>query len=348
MKLILFIAIIFLTIILFSCSNNYYKGEKSNHFDGKTFSNLKTSGTHSFYSFLKWQLNKEPGFWPAQMVKHDYDKPPISVNDGELRVSFVGHATVLIQIAGLNILTDPLWAKRASPFSFIGPKRITEAGIKLEDLPKIDLILISHNHYDHLDLKTVEKIASRDKPQIIVPLGNDTIIKNYNSSIAVTAADWDDVIVINEKVKIHLEPAQHWSARGLFDRNKALWCAFTIETIYGNIYFAGDTGFNDHFAIAKQKHKKFRLALIPIGAFQPEWFMKNAHVNPVEAVQAFEDLGADYALAIHYGAFKLADDGYHTPAQEINKLYGLGKITPERFKLLDVGKYWFVPNEIHK
>lgn len=340
------LVLIAFSLILFSCNGSYYKGAKSDHFDGKVFSNLKVNATKSFYDVLKWQWSKTPGFWPKQIHLENYDKPPAIVNDENLRVSFVGHATVLIQIAGLNILTDPVWSKRVSPLSFIGPRRVVDAGVKIEDLPKIDLILISHNHYDHLDLETLDKIAIRDRSQIIVPLGNDTIIKKHNSLLDVKAYDWDDVVVINDKVKIHLEPAQHWSARGLFDRNKALWSAFTIETIYGNIYFAGDTGFNDHFKTAQQKHKKFRLALIPIGAFEPNWFMRNAHINPVEAVQAFHDLNTDYALAIHYATFKLADDGYNSPADEMNKMYKEGTVSADRFKLLDVGKYWFVPSEV--
>lgn len=343
MKIIILIVFICLVFFLFSCGNNYYTGPLSDHFDGKIFRNESSTEKKSFFNFLKWQLNKTSSFWPKKILTQSYDEPPAKVNDGELRVSFVGHATVLLQIAGLNILTDPLWSKRASPFSFIGPERVIDAGVKLEKLPKIDLILVSHNHYDHLDLKTLEKIAIKDDSLVIVPLGNDSIIKKYNKKINVIAHDWHEIIEINDKVKIHIEPAQHWSARGLFDRNKALWCAFTIETIYGNIYFAGDTGFSNHFIAAREKHKEFRLALMPIGAFKPEWFMKDSHVNPVEAVQAYEDLNAEYAMAIHYGAFKLADDSYLDPSIEIHKLYDSKRVNPERFKLIDVGKYWFVP-----
>jgi L-ascorbate metabolism protein UlaG (beta-lactamase superfamily) len=330
-----------LCIIIYLKNVRYYNGPISKKFDGTIFRNSADVRKKSFVEFLKWQGTALKGFWPDKIINQNFDVPPDRIYDGDiLRVSFVGHSTVLLQIAGLNILTDPVWSERASPLSFVGPKRVMQPGIKFDDLPKIDIILVSHNHYDHMDLPTLKKIANRDNARIIVPLGNDTIIRNYDASIKVEAHDWDDVVIINDKVKIHIEEAQHWSSRTIFDNNKALWCAFTIETIYGNIYFAGDTGYSPHFIRTQQKHQKFLLALLPIGAFEPRWFMEPVHTSPQEAVAAFKELKADYALAIHYATFCLADDGFTKPFDEIKRLLHEQNIDNEHFRLVPVGLYW--------
>ena len=190
--------------------------------------------------------------------------------------------TFLIQTEGLNILTDPVWSDRASPVQWIGPKRIQTPGVKLENLPKIDVILVSHNHYDHLDLDTLEKLWDRDQPLIITPLGNDTIMKSRNQNMNIRAYDWNESAAIGNNLEVHLGPMHHWSARGIFDRNHALWASFTIVTPNGNIYFIGDSGYGngDYFKEAKAKHHSFRAAMIPIGAYKPSWFMNYAHMGP--------------------------------------------------------------------
>ena len=331
-------------MLLTSSCSEYYKGEVSDHFDGKRFHDPIHKMEKPLWSVLKWQLTKNPEPWPDHTPNKRFDIPPARVYGSELRISNIGHVTFLIQTEGLNILTDPVWSERASPVSFAGPKRVIAPGIKFTDLPKIDLVLISHNHYDHLDLDTVEQLWQTYKPRIITPLGNDTIIKYKNPEIIVEAYDWEQSVLINDKVSVHLGPMQHWSARGLFDRNKALWAAFTIQTPAGNIYFIGDSGYGEgrYFKAAKERFGSFRVALLPMGAYEPRWFMKYAHMNPEEMVKAHIDLGCPYTIPNHYHVFRLTDEAYGKAIDDLNKAkenFSIGK----NIHLLDVGEYWMVP-----
>lgn len=307
---LLILGLVFLAFLIFNPT--YYKGKISNHFNGKVFFNPGTSYKKPSFAFLKWQFSRNSIPWPEKLINKYYDIPPKKVFGDGLRVSNVGHATFLIQTVGLNILTDPVWSERVSPVSFAGPKRVINPGIKFENLPPIDIIWISHNHYDHLDLQTIERLWNVYHPRIITPLGNDTIIKAYNSNIQVEAYDLEDTIEINKKVRLYLGPMQHWSARGLFDRNKSLWATINIETPAGNIYFVGDSGYGNgnYFKLAKEKFSSFRLALLPMGAYEPRWFMKYAHMDPEEFVKAHIDLGMPVTIPSHYDVFKLTDEGH--------------------------------------
>lgn len=333
----------FVGIILLSCSL-YHTGKVSDHFDGTRFYDPEVNYDSSFWSLLKWRLNRKSIAWPDKVEVFKYDIPPQRVYGDELRVSNVGHVTFLIQTQGLNILTDPVWSKRASPVSFAGPKRVMEPGINFGDLPPIDVIWISHNHYDHLDLKTIEKLWNIHKPRIIAPLGNDSIITSYNKHIVVEAYDWGEEVEISEAVKFHLSPMQHWSARGLFDRNRALWAALTIETNGGNIYFVGDSGYGGgrYFKRDKQKFGKFRLALLPMGAYEPRWFMEYPHMNPNDMVSAYLDLGEPYTVPSHYDVFKLTDEGRGQAKVDL-EIAMRKRNTGNKIKIIEVGEYWYVP-----
>ncbi|MEA0971480.1 MBL fold metallo-hydrolase N-terminal domain protein [Candidatus Megaera venefica] len=215
------------TVIFISSCSNYYNGKTSDHFDGKRFFDPELSDEKTFGSFLKWQFTRKPAQWPQRIEVENYNVPPRNVYGDDLRITSVGHVTFLIQTQGVNILTDPVWSKRASPVTFAGPKRVIDPGIKFEDLPPIDIVWVSHNHYDHLDLPTIQRLWQSHKPRIITPLGNDTIIKSMNPEINVESYDWEDSVFINDNIKLHLSPMQHWSSRNIFDRNKALWAALT-------------------------------------------------------------------------------------------------------------------------
>lgn len=316
----------------------------SDHFDGNRFFDPEVDYKQSFWSFLKWKFNGHSAHWPNHIDVVQYDKPPQRVLGDKLRISNVGHVTFLIQTQGLNILTDPVWSERASPFSFIGPKRVVNPGIKFEDLPPIDVVWISHNHYDHMDIATIRKLWESHKPRIITPLGNDLIIHAYDKKIEVETYDWGDEVSLANKVKFHLTPMQHWSARGLFDKNKALWAALTIETKAGNIYFIGDSGYGGgrYFKRDKEKFGKFRAAMIPMGAYEPRWFMEYAHMNPDEMLKAYNDLGEPYTVPSHYDVFQLTDEGFGEAKIELEKAmkkHGIGS----KVKLLEVGQFWDVP-----
>lgn len=286
----------------------------------------------TFYDFLKWKFNTKNPVWPKHVEVKKYDVPPSRVPEKDtIRVSYVGHATFLIQTNNMNILTDPVWSKRASPFSFIGPKRVTDPGIKLKDLPKIDLIVISHNHYDHLDIATIKTIWKRDKPTIVTPLGNDTILKKHIKNIDVIALNWQEKIMFGDELTVVLEPAQHWSARGLFDRNKALWGTFIIQTPAGDICFIGDSGYSGELFKSFGINYNICLSLIPIGAFEPRWLMQDVHMNPLEAVLAHQDLNSKYSIASHFETFPLASDGYSQASEELDLALEKYQISKEHF-----------------
>ncbi len=327
-----------------ACAPRYYDGPVSDHFDGTRFHNPGKPRNQGLLALLKWQWTRQPLPWPAYSDLPATDKPPRRVDGNQLRISFVGHVTVLIQTGGLNILTDPVWSDRASPFSWTGPKRVHPPGIRFEDLPPIDLVLISHNHYDHLDLATMERLWRRDRPRIVTPLGNDAILRDRIPDIEVMARDWGQQTAIGPELTVHLEPMHHWSARSPFDRNRALWAAFVIASPGGRLYFVGDSGYGngDDFREAQRTHGPFRLAILPIGSYDPRWFMAYAHMNPEEAVRAYHDLGGPPVLPTHYGVFQLADTGYGTPLVDLRAAMAAAGVKDGRIRPLRPGGHWWV------
>jgi L-ascorbate metabolism protein UlaG (beta-lactamase superfamily) len=330
----------------FSGCSHYYKGETSSHFDGERFYNPGKPMNKGFGAFLKWRLTGQRVIWPEFRQLTEYDTPPPRVEGNELRVSFVGHATVLIQTQGLNILTDPIWSERASLVQWAGPERVHPPGIHWQDLPPVDVVLISHNHYDHMDLPTIQRLWVENRPRFIVPLGNKGLVSGAGpEEQAVEEYDWGEGIQLTDTVRVNLEPMQHWSARGLFDRNRALWAAFVLETPGGNIYFAGDSGYGggDFFREAADRYGGFRFAIIPMGAYDPRWFMAYGHMDPDELLLAYEDLGRPYMLPIHHMVFPLADTGYGEPAGKLAAGVRGDPEKQERIRVLLPGQSWVVP-----
>ena len=319
----------------------YYEGPVSDHFDGTRFFDPHGAPPKSTVDLLRWWTSRNRAVWPQWAPSSYSDRPPLRVEGAALRVSFVGHATLLLQSGGINILIDPVWSDRVSPFSFVGPKRVNHPGIDFHALPSIDAVLVSHGHYDHLDVPTLSALATH-RPRIIVPLGNDTVIRAQDPSIPTEGHDWGDRVVLGRDVTVTLVPMRHWSARGLTDRNKALWTAFVIETPAGRIYHVADSGYGDghHFRTARERHGPFRLAVLPIGAYEPRWFMRDQHMNPEESVQAFKDSGAEYALAHHFGTFQLTDEAMEAPAEALIAARAAAGIPPERFRMLAPGQAW--------
>jgi L-ascorbate metabolism protein UlaG (beta-lactamase superfamily) len=322
--------------------NPYYSGPVSANFDGLHFSDGRVI-TKGFKEFFQWQLQGGRESWPSRFNAPAPDLPPPRVEG--MRVTHVGHATFLIQVGGLNIVTDPLWVERASPFQFAGPRRVNPPGVAFENLPKVDVILITHNHYDHLDLATVHRIADRDKPRIIAPLGNDSIIRAKRPDIVVEAHDWGDVVALSPAVSATLVPAYHWSARGAFDRRMALWASYVISAPAGRIYHIGDTGYHDgaFFREHGRTYGPFRLALLPIGAYEPRWFMADNHMNPDEAVEVMLSLGAEAALGHHWGTFQLTNEGVERPREALAAALARAGISAERFRASRPGQVWTAP-----
>ena len=328
-----------------NAANPYYSGPESDHFDGRVFFNPEGVEPRSFGDLLRWQFGGGRARWPAEWPSpFPQAKPEERIEGERLVVTMVGHATLLIQTAGLNILTDPVWSQRVSPFSFAGPKRVNAPGVAFDDLPPIDLALLSHNHYDHMDAATLARLHARDNPLLVTPLGNDAIVRKSVTTMRIEARDWGGAVEAGS-ARIHVEPAHHWSARGTGDRRMALWSAFVIETAAGKIYFAGDTGFHQgrNFRAAREKHGAFRFAIIPIGAYEPRWFMEAQHQNPDDAVEAFKLLGADHAAGMHWGTFQLTNEPIEEPRDLLLEALDREQIPRDRFRPMLPGEVWDVP-----
>jgi L-ascorbate metabolism protein UlaG (beta-lactamase superfamily) len=320
--------------------NPYYRGEQNDHFDGLRFFNPSAEADPTFADVLRWRFEKrDRAPWPDRIAQPPSDRPPERVFGASLRLSYIGHASFLLQGFGLNILFDPVWSRRASPFAFAGPKRLTPAGVAFDDLPPIDAVLVTHNHYDHMDLPFLSRLARKCAPKVIVPLGNDTILRAADSRLRAEARDWGESVELSPQVSVRLEPAYHWSARGLFDRRMALWASFAIKTPAGTIYCVGDTSYRDGaiFRAARAQHPDIRLALLPIGAYDPDWFMRRHHVAPEEAVRIFSDLGAKAAFAHHWGVFRLTDEKREEPPQRLARALQRAGIPSELFVALPPG-----------
>jgi len=306
------------------------------HFDGKRFYNPDAPQVPGFLDGLRWKLTSRPEPSPSFIADVEPSIPPKRVDGSGLRVTLVNHSTVLLQQRSSNILTDPIWSERSSPFSWVGPRRRREPGVSWENLPLIDAVLVSHNHYDHMDLPTLRRLATRGNSKFIVPAGAGRLLRSAKLE-SVHELDWGQSLSL-QNFTVHCVPALHFSARGLFDRNKSLWCGYVIEFRERLAYFAGDTAFGPHFAQIRELFRSPRLALLPIGAYQPRWFMSPVHMGPDEAVRAHEILGAETSVAIHHGTFQLADDGLDTAKREL-----LARAPQDSFLVLNNGQFAEIP-----
>ncbi|MEG3088886.1 MBL fold metallo-hydrolase [Sphingomonas sp. PB4P5] len=294
--------------------NPYYAGALSDHFDGTRFFNPGQPATdRTLGEVLRWKLGERPARWPRS-VPVTPARPDERV--AGLRATMAGHASLLIQAAGVNLLTDPVWSERARPVRFAGPKRVTAPGIAFADLPPIDVVLLSHNHYDHLDIATLQRLHADHAPLMIMPLGNAAIVARAVPGARTAEGDWHDRIAIAPGCTTTLTRANHWSARGARDRRMALWAGHWIDTPAGSIWFAGDTAYGDGaiFRDIRARYGSPDVALIPIGAYAPRWFMSAQHADPGEAVRILRDLGAGRALGIHWGTFQLTNESRDAPA----------------------------------
>lgn len=314
-------------------ANAYYQGPVSDHFDGLKFFNPGGPKPKSFADLARWQFGTRGEAWPAAYPSPFSDVPPDRVGEGRLRIAHIGHASFLVQTAGLSILIDPVYQDRVSPVSFAGPRRINAPGIAFASLPRIDVVLVTHNHYDHMDTDAVGRLWTRDRPQIVTPLGNDTILRADAPDLQVRTLDWGDSVEVARGVRIHAVPTQHWSARGTRDRQHALWASFVIETPAHVVYCIGDTGFGDGalFRRIAARHPRIDVALLPIGAYEPRWFMRDQHINPQEAVEIFRIVGARRAVGHHWGTFRLTNEGIERPAEALAAALQKAEIAPDRF-----------------
>ncbi|MFZ2522403.1 MAG: MBL fold metallo-hydrolase [Minisyncoccia bacterium] len=335
-----FLIVLFFDFFIASPS---YRGRITDHFDGRAFHGMnmlhRIIDDYPKVKFLRalfWLLLRPKSKWQCRKNNH-ISMPEKRVESEKISVTFVNHSTVLLQAYGLNILTDPVWSRRVSPFSFLGPKRYMEPGVTLENLPRIDYILISHNHYDHMDINTLRKIYKKYRPKIFVPLGNSLYLAK-KGIIGAEDMDWWDKKSLTEEVKLTCVPAEHFSSRAFSDRNKTLWCGFVLETKRGNIYFSGDTASGKFSDKIKEKYEKFLLGFIPVAVWKPEWLMRPVHISPDDAFDLHKKLNIETTIGIHHGTFKLSDDGQDDGPDRIRFLVknSLPKIVD--FRILENGQ----------
>lgn len=322
-------------------ANAYYQGPVSDHFDGVRFFNPDGTGPKGPLSLLRWQLTESKAAWPSHFPSpYPNDRPPARVAGAHVRVSYIGHASFLVQTAGRNILIDPVWSKRASPLKAIGPKRVNAPGIAFEHLPPIDLVLVTHNHYDHMDTDALGRLWQAYGAPVVTPLGNDAILRGAIPGINVGAQDWHAEMDLGDGMRVHFEPTVHWSARGMGDRRHALWASFVIETPARKIYCVGDSAFGSGstFRQVAARHPRIDLALLPIGAFEPRWMMASSHMNPNEAIRAFELCGAEAALGHHWGTFQLTNEAVEQPSIDLAAARQARGLADDRFIALRPGQ----------
>lgn len=331
-------------LALAGCGGPEYKGPPSDHFDGQQFYNQEPFTKKSFWTLIKWQLTRERPEWVWQALPPRQEELPERVTGNDLRVTYINHATLLIQYHGLNILTDPVWSERVSPFSFIGPKRYHDPGVALEKLPPLDLIFVSHSHYDHMDLATLRRLAEINPlTPVVTLLGNAELIRKEAGFGTVTEMDWWQSQPLNQQVTLHIVPSQHWSARTRFDTNRTLWGGFVLESASGPVYFPGDTAWGGHFQRIHDRFGPMRFSALSIGAYEPRWFMVSSHMNPQEAVAAHKILHSSTSMGIHFGTFPLSDEAQFAPPQDLAKEREAQGLPEEAFRAPLPGESWTVP-----
>lgn len=311
----------------------------TDHYDGDRFFNVGLDTDKSLWDVLKWTASRPSGNYPKWIENKSKPQIPSRLDEGKVAATWVNHASFLLQTKNFNFLTDPLWSERTSPVSFAGPKRFRNPGIKLEELPQIHFVVVSHNHYDHMDLATLTELNKKFKPVFIVPLGNAQYFEDMEGAQVVELDWWQSHSVTREgsTAKITLVPAQHWSSRSLTDRRKALWGGYVVEANSKKVFFSGDSGYSKNlFSKIGETWNGIDLALLPLGAYEPRWFMKEQHMNPEESVQVHLDIKSKMSVAMHYGAFQLSDELFEQPEQDL--IAAKKKLAVDNFITLDVGE----------
>ena len=329
------LSIVFLFIILSSVGERY---------NNKDIHNNIIHDSRSIFKLIKWKLfNKKSNTqWPKHVDVKQLDPSLITQTNTNLKVSYITHSTFLIQNNNINIITDPVLFSSIGIFEkYLKVDLVHSPGIKPNDLPKIDYVLISHNHYDHLDKKSIIFLRNKFNPVFIMGKGNCKYLKNILHKCV--EMQWNERFTItkdNKSIDIFYLRAKHWSKRGLFDTNKTLWGAFAMISDNAKLYFAGDTAYHDHFKEAQEKFEYFDIALLPIGSYEPEWFMKEHHLSPSQSILTHRDLKAKISIPMHYKSIKLSDEGYYKPIFDLKNAIETNNIDEKEFLILDIGEVY--------
>ena len=314
----------------------------SDHCDGRHFFNPVGEQARPFADVIAWQRTRDGAEWPLEVALTAYPQPPPSVDPGHTAVTFIGQSTFLLRTADAVILTDPVFTTHAGPFGRLGPRRVRPPAIPLERLPLPDIVLVSHNHYDHLQPSSLRRCAHGAEPLFVTALGLAPLLRRLTLQ-NVVELDWWEEIDLGGGRRVMCVPAQHFSARTPFDRNRTLWCGFVLRTATETMYFAGDSGYGPHFKEIARRCPPIDLALLPVGAYEPRWFMRPVHMNPAEAVQAHIDVGARVSLGMHFGTFRLTDEAIDEPLLALGRALDERGIPDSEFTTLDFGETSIVP-----
>jgi L-ascorbate metabolism protein UlaG (beta-lactamase superfamily) len=331
-----------LALAVMKCGCAAHRGPVSDHFDGTRFFNRE--GRYSRLEMLRWFAQMETVDWPRWIEDQPQPPPPRRVGRGGLRVTYVNHATVLVQMEGLAILTDPIWSSRAGPSAWIGAKRVRAPGVRFELLPPIDYVLLSHDHYDHLDLATIEKLERRDHPTFVAGLGVKALLESRGVRSVVELDWWQTHEREGDGVRIAFVPARHGSGRGPLSRDRTLWGGFVIEAPSGQVYFAGDTALGAFVADVAAAFRRIRLAILPIGSYEKRWFMRTQHMNPDEAVQVHGTVAAFRSAGMHFGTFaEHPEQAIDAPEKDLAAALRRRSLPPSTFWVLAFGEGRDVP-----
>jgi len=314
----------------------------SDHCDGERFFNPAGQPQAAGFSALpKWWFQQfvlgRRAAWPKKVPASRTPRLPADIPIGKMAATFVGHATFLLQLQGFNILTDPVFSERASPVPWAGPRRIRPPALSLDHLPVIDVVLLSHNHYDHLDLTALRWLAHHRRPLIVTTLGNKLWLEARGVT-NVVELDWWQTQRVSPDCEVTCTPAQHFSARLPWDRCKTLWGGFSLRTAAGRIFFTGDSAYSEAFSEIGKRLGPFNVALLPIGAYEPRWFLAAMHMNPEEAVRVHQALRSNTSLAMHFGTFQLTDEAIDAPLIALAEARRAAGISEESFYALDFGE----------
>jgi L-ascorbate metabolism protein UlaG (beta-lactamase superfamily) len=314
----------------------------SDHCDGERFFNAYESADRNLADVVRWMRTRQRTPWPADVPLTAQPPPPAHIGPGQVAITFVGHSTFLVRTPSTVFITDPVFTSHAGPFGRLGPRRVRPPAIGAADLPPVDLVLVSHNHYDHLQPASLRLFA--DRASFVAPLGVRRLLPPNGGSYLDEGGsdlryelDWWQRVMVG-RAEVTCVPAQHFSARTPWDRDRTLWCGFVVSVDDITVYFAGDTGYSPHFAEIAARFPDIDVALIPIGAYEPRWFMKPAHMNPEEAVRAHRDLEPGVSIAMHFGTFQLTDEGIDDPTRGLEAARVAAGVPPEAFRVLEFGE----------
>jgi L-ascorbate metabolism protein UlaG (beta-lactamase superfamily) len=311
----------------------------TDHFDvdAQRFFNPWGQIDRGLLDVLRWRLTARREPWPRAVENRRYLAPPGAIDEGHVAITMIGHCGVLIRVDGFTLLTDPHFSVHAGPLGRLGPPRVRPPGIEPRDLPAVHAVFISHNHYDHLDIASLRWLTAQRAPAFVAPLGLKRELERKGIGPVTELDWWESTDVIG--VQITVTPAMHWSNRTMLDRRRTLWGGCVLKAPYAPlVYYAGDSGYAPYFASIRERLGPPDVALLPIGAYEPRWFMEPFHMTPEEAVRAHREVGARVSIATHHSYFRLADDGFDSPARLLADARAAAGVPPEEFRLLDVGE----------